>query len=87
MPGCDVEFQGAAAPAVHAELRTSRPAAATEQAVAEWIAKLGGKATVREGAVREVDLSRTPVSDAQLVEHLRALRNIESLSLESTEIG
>lgn len=86
LPSCDVEFQDAAPQSAKAELRTSRPTAATEKAVAEWVMKLGGKATIREGSVREVDLSRTPVSDAQ-VEHLHALKSLEALSLEATEVG
>lgn len=86
LPKCEIEFQDSTPQAAGAELRRSKPAANTEQAIAEWIKKMGGTAVVREGAVREVDLSRTPITDAQL-EHLRGLASLESLKLESTEVG
>jgi N-acyl-D-aspartate/D-glutamate deacylase/Leucine-rich repeat (LRR) protein len=85
-PNAEIEFQDTAAQLGAAELRQTRPVDATEKAVADWVSKMGGKATIREGAVREVDLSRTPVSDSQLA-HLTSLTSIESLDLESTETG
>ncbi|MDZ4800768.1 MAG: amidohydrolase family protein [Bryobacteraceae bacterium] len=86
VPACQVEFQDTAQPATNAKLRLSAPSAPTEQAVAQWVTLLGGKPTIRDGAVRVVDLSRTPVSDAQIA-HLAALKSLEELNLESTETG
>ncbi len=86
VPQCEVDFQDSAQPTTNAKLRLSAPSTQTEQAIAQWVTALGGKPTVREGAVRAVDLSRTPVSDAQIA-HLAGLRSLEELSLESTETG
>ena len=36
------------------------------QAIADWVRKMGGRAEFAEGGLREVDLSRTPVTDGQL---------------------
>jgi N-acyl-D-aspartate/D-glutamate deacylase/Leucine-rich repeat (LRR) protein len=86
IPGIEIDFQDSAPQAANASLRDTKPSNATEQAIAQWVMKMGGKATVREGRVREVDLSRTPVSDAQL-QHLSALQSLESLNLQTTEVG
>ena len=86
LPEAEIEFQETAPQSANASLRDTKPSAATEEAIAAWVMKMGGKATVREGAVREVDLSRTPVTDAQL-QHLGGLRSIESLNLDTTEVG
>ena len=86
LPNVRIDFQESSPQAASPALRQSKPVAATEAAVAQWIAKLGGKATVREGAIREVELSRTPITDTQL-SHLASLKAIEVLNLETTEVG
>ena len=47
----------------------------------QWVGSLGGR-----GTARSVDLSRTPVSDAQ-TGFLIGLKSLESLDLDSTETG
>lgn len=86
VPGARVEFQDASPQTASAELRQSKPAAATEQAVADWVKKLGGKVTMRNGVVVEVDLARTPVTDQQ-IPHLKTLSSLEVLDLTTTEVG
>lgn len=85
-PQCKVLFQDATPQTGSAELRESKPANATVQAIAEWVRKMGGRAEFAEGSLREIDLARTPVTDAQL-KHLASLPALKKLSLESTEAG
>lgn len=86
VPALRIDFQDATPQTASAELRQSKPSAATPEAIAEWVKKLGGKATIREGAVVEVDLSRTPVTDTQL-QHLKPLTGLQSLNVGTTEVG
>jgi N-acyl-D-amino-acid deacylase len=86
LPNCDIEFLESTPQVANSALRQSRPASNSQQAIAAWIEKLGGRSAIREGAIREVDLSRTPVADAQL-EHLVNLPALETLNVESTEVG
>jgi N-acyl-D-aspartate/D-glutamate deacylase/Leucine-rich repeat (LRR) protein len=81
VPGAVIEFQEASPQTASAAIRQSKPAAATEQAIIEWVTKLGGKATATE-----VNLSRTPITDTQ-VQFLAGLKSLEALSLETTEVG
>src|SRR5262249_16938169 len=85
-PHCRVYFQDAAPQVGSAELRDSKPAGSAPKAIADWVQKMGGRAVFAEGNLREVDLSRTPVTDAQL-KYLVALPSLKKLSLESTEAG
>jgi N-acyl-D-amino-acid deacylase len=86
-PNCEIEFEdNTTQSAQDVSLRQTKPAAGSDEAIAAWIAKLGGKSVIRENQVREADLSRTPISDAQLA-YLEPLSGLEKLSLASTETG
>lgn len=85
-PKCKVEFMDASALTVAAGLRQSKPASGDPQAVAAWVRQLGGSAHFAGGRLSRIDLSRTPVTDGQLV-HLRSLAGLDELRLDSTEIS
>jgi N-acyl-D-aspartate/D-glutamate deacylase/Leucine-rich repeat (LRR) protein len=87
VPTCGIEFEDlTAAASADVSLRQSKPAGKSEQAVADWIGKMGGHVTRRGARVIAVDLSRTPVSDAQAA-YLADLPAIEKLSLAGTQAG
>ena len=87
VPGCGIEFDDlTAAGAADTALRQSMPAANNEDAVAEWITKMGGRVTRHGGHVVDVDLSRTPVSDAQAA-YLASMPSVERISLAGTQIS
>ncbi len=87
LPKCIVEFEDQIVrSAADISLGAARPQGNDDAAVAAWVKKLGGTVTVRENRIREIDLSRTPVSDAQLAA-LGKLASIENLSLATTQIG
>src|SRR5205823_2261610 len=67
-------------------LRQTMPKANDDPSIAAWITQLGGKNDFRQGHLREIDLSRTPISDAQIA-WLEPLTSVEKLSLATTEIG
>jgi len=67
-------------------LTATPPVGKGEKAVAEWIQAMGGKAVWADGAIQEVSLGSTPVTDLQL-EVLGELPNLRRLDLRSTEIG
>lgn len=86
-PKCHIEFEdNTTQSAQEVSLRQTKPETANDPGIAAWVTKLGGKAVIREDQVREVDLSRTPISDAQLA-YLAPLSGLEKLSLASTETG
>lgn len=86
LPQAAIQFQDASPQVVSAEVRRSKPTNTTDDAIAAWIAKLGGKAELRGEALVSINLAGTPVSDTQIL-HLTGLRSLESLNLASTEIG
>ena len=65
LPGTKLQFAGVAAPPsrVHA---AERPSSDSENAIVPWIKSLGGTAESTDGHVTAVNLSATPISDAQL---------------------
>lgn len=54
--------------------------------LAEWVRSLGGKAVLEGGAIVEVSLAQTPVTDAQLA-RLAEATALRKLNLEATELG
>lgn len=54
--------------------------------LAEWVRKLGGALRSENGAVTEVSLAGTAVTDTQLAK-LASAKTLRKLSLEGTEIG
>ncbi len=87
LPKCQVEFEDKIVrSASDISLGGIRPQGSDDAAIAAWIRKVGGTATLRENRIREVDLSRTPVSDVQLAA-LSGLASIEKLSLSTTQTG
>lgn len=87
VPGCGIEFEDpTVAPSADVSLRRSKPGQSTEQAIAQWIAKLRGRVAWRKAHVAEADLARTPLSDAQL-SYLAGLPALEKLSLAGAQIG
>lgn len=87
IPKCAIEFEdNSVQSAKEVSLRQTKPANSSDQAIAAWIVQIGGEAIVREGKLREVDLGRTPISDAQLA-YLVSLAFLEKLSLDTTQIG
>jgi N-acyl-D-amino-acid deacylase len=85
MPDVLVEYQGSA-PVVASTKASQAPKSTAPEAIAQWIRELGGKAEITQGKLISVDLSGSSVTDAQLV-HLRALENVATLRLASTEVG
>ncbi len=86
LPNCRIQYQETSPQTASAELRNSKPSTATPQAIAAWVKKLGGRVEFAENNLREIDLSRTAVTDTQLT-HLVSLTGLKKLSLESTEAG
>jgi Leucine-rich repeat (LRR) protein len=86
LPQSRIQFQDTTPETAPPALRDSRPTSSSANAIAEWVRKLGGRAEFAEGALREIDLSRTPVTDAQL-SYLGSLASLKKLNLESTEAG
>ena len=84
LPACKTEFVDVSAAAVDPKVRNSRPAAATDEAVAAWVPQIGGSAHFRNGRLHRLDLSRTPVTEEQLA-YLTPL-TIQELRLDSTEL-
>lgn len=62
------------------------PADGSEEAIARWVRSMGGEAEIVSGALREVSLARTAVTDRHL-EKFRGLPNLRRLSLAATEAG
>ena len=58
----------------------SVPAADTDKAIGAWVKAMGGHAEFSGGRLTAIDLSSTPVSDAQL-SHLAGLSGLEKLDL------
>jgi N-acyl-D-aspartate/D-glutamate deacylase/Leucine-rich repeat (LRR) protein len=87
LPNCRIQFEDSSVETTGAEqLRQSRPSGSGERAIADWIARLGGKATFAGEHVSEVVLTRTPIIDAQLA-FLAPLSHLERLDLQTTEVG
>jgi N-acyl-D-amino-acid deacylase len=86
LPGARIEFQDSSPQTGSAALRQSAPASASQQDIAAWVTRMGGRASVRNGVVAEIDLSRTAVTDRQIA-HLKPLTSLLSLNLDTTEIG
>jgi dihydroorotase/N-acyl-D-amino-acid deacylase len=87
LPKCRVEFEDAIVrPAGDVALGNSTPRGAGESAITAWVKQLGGRVVVRADRIREIDLARTPVSDAQL-HALATLESLEKLSLSTTQVG
>lgn len=84
LPECNVAFVGV--PAREAAGSVREPKLAGEQALAEWVRLMGGKAQLSGGKLLAASLANTAVTDAQLAILARA-QHIERLSLETTQIG
>jgi len=85
LPGAKVQFAGAAAPTsrVHA---AEHPSSDSEDAIVAWLKSLGGMTKSTDGHVTAVNLSATPISDAQLAS-LGGLHHLERLELQVTQVG
>ncbi len=83
LPQCKVDFVGASAAT---GARPLQPQGSSDQAIAEWARKMGGKAALANGKLKTISLSSTHVGDAQLAD-LRGLTALESLDLSATEVG
>lgn len=85
LPGARIQFAGAATPQsrVHA---AERPSSDSEDAIVSWLKSLGGTAKLTDGHVTAVNLSATPISDAQ-ISSLAGLHHLENLDLQVTQVG
>ncbi|HVY91098.1 MAG TPA: hypothetical protein VHA14_00060, partial [Bryobacteraceae bacterium] len=64
----------------------AHPADSSPAAIAAWVKAIGGKSELSGNAITAIDLSSTPVSDAQL-ESLTGLASIEKLNLSVTQVS
>jgi internalin A len=85
LPNCRVDLVGATVSAA-AGADVQHPRRPGDQAVAEWIRKLGGKAELADGKLVAIRLRSVRVSDAQVAD-LRALSTLRVLDLSATEIS
>ncbi len=85
VPNCKVNFVDARM-ARSKNSTLERPAGTSAEAIAKWVAALGGKAEFVGQQLRKLSLASTGIGDAQLA-HLAALSDLEALDLEATEIG
>ena len=85
LPKVKVQYVGAAA-ARPKNAAAAKPANNTDRAIAAWIKALGGATTFAGNRLRSVDLSSSPITDAQL-SYLSGLTGLESLNLSVTQIG
>src|SRR5262249_40208702 len=85
-PECQVAFLDVSAHPREMAAGTQAPAGNTPAAIAQWIGRLGGKGRMEGGAIREVSLASSRISDAQLA-YLANLPELRKLNLEATEAG
>src|SRR6185295_16851439 len=84
IPDCKVLFQDNSNRKSARDTEAAAVAGKGEQAIADWLRSIGGKAQMRNGHVTEVSLKSTSITDGEL-SVLAALPHLVELNLRDTE--